>query len=63
MTPADIVVVDTDGKVGDGPLSPLVDTETHLSVYAHRPDVFGIGHTHSLYASSFATLGKPIRRV
>jgi L-ribulose-5-phosphate 4-epimerase len=60
MTPADMVVVDMDGKVVEGHLTPSVDTETHLCVYAHRPDVFGIGHTHSPYASSFAALGKPI---
>ena len=60
MTPADMVVVDMDGVVVEGHLTPSVDTETHLYVYAHRPDVFGIGHTHSPYASSFAALGKPI---
>ncbi len=60
MTPDDMVVVDMDGVVVEGHLTPSVDTETHLYVYAHRPDVFGIGHTHSPYASSFAALGKPI---
>jgi L-ribulose-5-phosphate 4-epimerase len=60
MTPADMVVVDMDGVVVEGHLTPSVDTETHLFVYAHRPDVFGIGHTHPPYASSFAALGKPI---
>ena len=60
MTPADMVVVDMDGKIIEGHLKPSVDTETHLYVYAHRPDVWGIGHTHSPYASSFAALGKPI---
>jgi L-ribulose-5-phosphate 4-epimerase len=60
MTPDDMVVVDMAGVVVEGHLTPSVDTETHLYVYAHRPDVFGIGHTHSPYASSFAALGKPI---
>ena len=60
MTPDDMVVVNMDGVVVEGHLTPSVDTETHLYVYAHRPDVFGIGHTHSPYASSFAALGKPI---
>ncbi len=60
MTPDDMVVVDMDGKVIEGHLTPSVDTETHLYVYAHRPDVRGIGHTHSPYASSFAVLGQPI---
>jgi len=61
MTPADMVVVDREGQVVEGELKPSMDTATHLYVYAHRPDVFGIGHTHSTYASSFAALGRPIR--
>jgi L-ribulose-5-phosphate 4-epimerase len=60
MTPADMVVMDLDGNVIEGHLKPSVDTATHLYVYAHRPDVFGIGHTHSTYATSFAALGRPI---
>ena len=60
MTPADMVVVDMDGNVVEGHLKPSVDTATHLYLYAHRPDVFGIGHTHSTYATSFAALGRPI---
>ena len=59
MTPDDMVIVDMHGKVIEGQLTPSVDTETHLYVYAHRPDVWGIGHTHSPYASSFAVLGQP----
>lgn len=61
MTPADMVVVDIDGNVVEGYRKPSVDTATHLYVYAHRPDVFGVGHTHSAYATSFAALGWPIR--
>lgn len=60
MKPSDMVVVDMDGKVVEGHLKPSVDTATHLYVYTHRPDVFGIGHTHSAYATSFAALGRPI---
>jgi L-ribulose-5-phosphate 4-epimerase len=60
MTAADMVVVNMEGEVVEGHLKPSVDTATHLYVYAHRPDVFGIGHTHSTYATSFAALGRPI---
>jgi L-ribulose-5-phosphate 4-epimerase len=60
LTPADLVVVDLDGNIIEGTLKPSVDTETHLYVYKHRPDVFGMVHTHSTYASVFAVLGKPI---
>lgn len=60
MAPADMVVVDLDENVVDGHLKPSVDTATHVYVYRHRPDVFGIVHTHSTYATSFAALGQPI---
>src|SRR5512138_2936805 len=60
MTPAHMVVVDLEGCVVEGNLKPSIDTETHLYVYKRRPDVFGMVHTHSPYASSFAALGKPI---
>lgn len=60
LTPADMVVVDMDGHVVEGNLKPSTDTDTHLYVYQRRPDVFGMVHTHSPYASSFAVLGQPI---
>ena len=60
LTPQNMVVVDLDGRVVEGDLNPSTDTDTHLYVYNHRPDVFGIVHTHSPYASSFAALGEPI---
>ena len=60
MKPEDMVVVDLDGRVIEGHLQPSVDTETHLYVYSRRPDVWGIGHPHSAYATSFAVLGRPI---
>ena len=60
LTPQNMVVVDLDGTIVEGDLKPSTDTDTHLYVYARRPDVFGIVHTHSPYASSFAALGQPI---
>jgi len=60
LTPDDMVVVDLDGKVVEGRLKPSVDTESHLYIYNHRKDVFGVSHTHSTYASVFAALGRPI---
>ena len=60
MTPAHMVVVDLDGRVVEGTLKPSTDTDTHLYVYRHRPDVFGMVHTHSPYATSFAVLGETI---
>jgi L-ribulose-5-phosphate 4-epimerase len=60
MTPAHMVVVDLDCRVVEGDLKPSIDTDTHLYIYRHRPDVFGMVHTHSPYATSFAALGQPI---
>lgn len=60
LTAENMVVVDLDGTVLEGPLKPSVDTATHLYVYRHRPDVGGVVHTHSTYATSFALLGQPI---
>lgn len=60
LTPESMVVVDLDGDIVEGPLRPSVDTATHLYVYRHRPDVGGVVHTHSPFATSFALLGQPI---
>lgn len=63
LTPADLVIVDLQGMVIEGTLKPSVDTPTHLVVYRARPDVQGMVHTHSNYATAFAALGQPIPAV
>lgn len=60
ITPKDLIVMDLSGNIVEGTLRPSSDTATHLYLYNHRPDIFGIVHTHSPYASIFAVLGKPI---
>ncbi len=60
LRPEDLVVVDLAGKVVEGPLKPSVDASTHLYIYRHRPDVGGVVHTHSPYATAFAAAGRPI---
>ena len=60
LKPEHLIVVDLEGEVIEGDLSPSVDTATHLYVYRHRPDVNGIIHTHSPYATSFAVQGKTL---
>jgi len=60
LTPANHVVVDPDGNVVEGTLAPSSDTATHLYIYRHRPDVNGVVHTHSCYATAFAAVGRPI---
>ena len=63
LTSSDLLVMNGDGKILDGTLRPSSDTETHLYLYKHRPDIFGIVHTHSPYACIFAVLGQPIPAV
>jgi len=60
MKPEDMVIVDMNGDVVEGKHKPSVDTLTHLYIYKNRPDVNGITHTHSNYATSFAALGQSI---
>ncbi|WP_368188558.1 class II aldolase/adducin family protein [Aestuariibius sp. HNIBRBA575] len=63
LTPETMVVVDIDGNVIEGEKKPSVDTGVHLYIYKNRPDVFGITHTHSPYATSFAARGERIPAV
>lgn len=60
LRPEDHVVVDLEGDVVEGKLKPSSDTASHLYIYRQRPDINGIVHTHSPYATAFAALGKPI---
>ena len=60
LTAESMVVLDTDGTIVEGELKPSSDTASHLYIYRHRPDVFGVVHTHSRYATAFAVVGRPI---
>ena len=60
LRPEHLVILDLDGTVVEGNLKPSSDTASHLYIYRHRPDLSGIVHTHSRYATAFAALGKPI---
>lgn len=60
LTPADLVVVDVDGNIVEGTLRPSVDTSHHVYLYRHRPELGGVVHTHSHYATAFAALGRAI---
>jgi L-ribulose-5-phosphate 4-epimerase len=60
LRPEDHVVVNLEGEVVEGTLKPSSDTASHLYIYRHRPDVNGVVHTHSPYATAFAALGRPI---
>lgn len=63
MTAEQVCVVNLDGKVVAGELKPSSELPMHTAVYGIRPDVGGIVHTHSLYATSFAVAGRPIEAV
>jgi L-ribulose-5-phosphate 4-epimerase len=60
LTPENMAIVDLDGNVVEASLGPSTDTASHLTLYKHRPDVNGVTHTHSNYATAFAAVGKPI---
>jgi len=60
LSPEQMVVVDLQGQVVEGQLKPSSDTASHLYIYRHRPDVGGVVHTHSPYATAFAAVGRPI---
>ncbi len=60
LRPEQMVVVDLEGQVVEGELKPSSDTASHLYIYRHRPDVGGVVHTHSPYATAFAAVGRPI---
>ena len=60
LQPEHLIVLDVDGKIVEGNLSPSSDTTSHLYIYRQRPDVNGVVHTHSPYATAFAAIGKPI---
>ena len=60
LKPEHLIVLDLDGRIVEGNLSPSSDTASHLYIYRHRPDVGGIVHTHSPYATAFAAVNKPI---
>lgn len=60
LRPDHMVVVDLEGHIVEGDLKPSSDTYSHLYIYRHRPDVGGVVHTHSRYATAFAAVGKPI---
>ena len=55
-----MVVVDIDGNIVEGEYKPSSDLYSHLYIYKHRPDVNGVVHTHSVYATAFAAVNKPI---
>jgi L-ribulose-5-phosphate 4-epimerase len=55
-----MVICDLDGVLVDGEHAPSSDTAAHAYVYRHMPEVGGVVHTHSTYATAWAARGEPI---
>ncbi|MDE6638920.1 MAG: L-ribulose-5-phosphate 4-epimerase [Acetatifactor sp.] len=60
LTPEDMVVVDLNGKKVEGRFNPSSDTATHAELYKAFPEIGGVVHTHSSYATSWAQAGRSI---
>lgn len=58
MIPSDIVVVDLTGKTIHGHRRPSTEMPMHRLAYERRPEIHGVVHTHSIYASAFACTGQ-----
>lgn len=63
MKPEDMVVVDLEGNVVEGNLKPSSDTPTHLALYRAWPEVGGVVHTHSTFATAWAQAGLDIPNI
>ena len=60
LTPAQMVLVDLDGKIVEGKLKPSSDTPTHRRLFLAFQEIGGVVHTHSTHATAFAQAGRPI---
>ena len=60
LTPDDMVIMDLEGNKIEGRYNPSSDTPTHIEIYKGLPDVRGIVHTHSPWATSWAQAGRGI---
>jgi L-ribulose-5-phosphate 4-epimerase len=60
LTPESMVVCDLDGQLVEGDFAPSSDTAAHAYVYREMPEVGGVVHTHSTYATAWAARGEPV---
>jgi L-ribulose-5-phosphate 4-epimerase len=60
IAPDNMILCNLDGSVVEGDLSPSSDTAAHAYVYRAMPEVGGVVHTHSSYASAWAARGEPV---
>ena len=62
-TPADIVITDLNANIVDGNRKPSSEWALHTTFYKHKPHARAVVHTHSMFCTTFAVLGQPIRAV
>ena len=60
LTAEDIVVMDAEGNILDGDRKPSIEHPLHCAVYRRRKDVFGVSHTHSVFATAWAACNENI---
>ena len=60
LRPAQMVLVDLEGKIVEGRLNPSSDTPTHRRLFRAFPEIGGVVHTHSTHATAFAQAGRCI---
>lgn len=60
LAPKNMVVVDIEGNVVEGDYKASSDTISHCYIYRQMPEVYGVVHTHSRYATAFAVVGRSI---
>lgn len=60
LKPSDLPVIDLEGHQVEGSMRPSSDTPTHLALYQAFPEIGGVTHTHSMYATSYAQAQKSI---
>jgi L-ribulose-5-phosphate 4-epimerase len=60
MKPEDLIVTDLNGKIIEGKLNPSSDLDTHTLLYREFPQIGGVVHTHSEFATSWAQAGRAI---
>lgn len=60
LTAEEMVIIDLNGKIVEGKLNPSSDMPTHVELYKAFPNIGGVVHTHSPWATSFAQAGLSI---
>ncbi len=61
--PEDVVITDLEANIVDGARKPSSEWALHTTFYKHKPHARAVVHTHSMYCTTFAVLGQPVRAV